>query len=206
MTAQAGDTFLLDSAATAKAALRSLLRERRSAIPPAERARAARQAAKHLLKQLPPRSRIAIYLSVRSELSTLPLCAALLRAGHRVHAPITLRDHGMRFLRLQRHAPLRRCAMGLPQPVAPRSACPVHRLDVILLPLLGFDATGTRLGNGGGYYDRALARPRVGRRPSLLGFAYAAQEVAHIPGEAFDIRIDAVVTERGLRRLGARRR
>lgn len=202
MTAQAGDTLLQDSAASAKAALRRLLRERRSAIPHHERAASARKAARLLLARLPARSRVAIYLSVRSELSTLPLCAALLRAGHQVHAPITLREQRMRFLRLTRHTPLRRCAMGLPQPVAPRSVCPVRRLDLILLPLLGFDAEGTRLGNGGGYYDRVLAKPRVGRRPRYIGYAYAAQEVEHIPSERFDVRLDAVITERGLRRLG----
>ena len=72
---------------------------------------------------------------------------------------------------------------------------------VVLLPLLGFDAAGRRLGNGGGYYDRALAGVRPGGRPLLLGYAYAAQELTEVPAEPWDVRLDAVVTERGLRRL-----
>ncbi len=71
----------------------------------------------------------------------------------------------------------------------------------MVLPVLGFDAQGRRLGNGGGYYDRALAAPRAARRPLLLGYAYAVQEVPEIPAEPWDVKLDAVVTERGLRRF-----
>jgi len=199
MTAQAGDTLFSDPVAR-KAALRIEQRRLRSAIPYSERAIAARKAAKIVLKCLPARSRIAIYLSVRSELSTLPLCAALLRAGHHVYAPVTSREHRMRFVRLRQSTPLRRCPLGLPQPAGNRAQQPIRRLDFVLLPLLAFDAKGGRLGNGGGFYDRALKARRIGRSPKLIGFSYAAQEVDAIPCEPFDVPLDAVVTERGLRR------
>ncbi len=203
MTAQAGDTLIpsRDCVAGTKATLRSHLRAIRKAVSRAVRKRAARQAANHVLKRLRPRSRIAIYLSVHSELSTAPLLAGLRRKGHRVYAPVTMRNSRMRFVHLRANTPLRRCPMGLPQPVSPRSACSVRRLDVVVLPLLGFDADGGRIGNGGGYYDRALAGTRIGRKPLRIGYAYAAQEVASIPCEPFDVRLDGVVTERGWRRF-----
>ncbi len=201
MTAQAGDTLIPESAACVKAALRLTQRRLRKAIPLNQRVAAARKAARFLLRRLRARSDIAIYLSVRSELSTSPLCVALMAAGHRVYAPMTLREHRMRFVRLRRHTVLRRSSLGLPQPAAARASRPLRRLDTVLLPLLAFDARGARLGNGGGYYDRALAGPRIGKRPWRVGYAYAAQEVGNCPCEEFDARLDAVVTERGLRRF-----
>jgi len=200
MTAQVGDT-LLDTAAR-KSALRRELRQRRSRIAPADRASAARHAARHLLQALPPRCRIAIYLSVHSELSTEPLRSALARAGHRVAVPLTLRDWRMRFVPITTHSPVRcRGSLRLPEPVTRRHLRGAKAFDVILVPLLGFDAAGGRLGNGGGYYDRALAGPRIGHRPQRIGYAYAAQQVEELPMERFDIRLDAVVTEHGLRRF-----
>lgn len=201
MTAQAGDTFPLSSAAQ-KSALRRVLRSRRSRLPEAERRKAARLAARALIRRLPRRCRIAIYLSVHSELSTQPLRNALLRAGHRLSVPVTLRNWRMRFVPFHAGTALRRAGpLRLPEPVTRRPMHGARHFDLILVPLLGFDADGGRLGNGGGYYDRALAPPRLGRRPQRIGYAYAAQAVEALPMEAFDVRLDAVVTERGWTRF-----
>jgi 5-formyltetrahydrofolate cyclo-ligase len=74
--------------------------------------------------------------------------------------------------------------------------------EVLIVPLLAFDARGYRLGYGGGFYDRTLEGLRA-RRPTLaVGFAFAAQEVAEVPIDATDQRLDAVVTEAGVREFG----
>ena len=71
--------------------------------------------------------------------------------------------------------------------------------EVLIVPLLAFDARGYRLGYGGGFYDRTLAGLRA-RGPVLaVGFAFAAQEVDEVPIDGFDQRLDAVVTEQGMR-------
>jgi 5-formyltetrahydrofolate cyclo-ligase len=71
--------------------------------------------------------------------------------------------------------------------------------EVLIVPLLAFDAAGYRLGYGGGFYDRTLQGLRA-RGPVLaVGFAFAAQEVAEVPIDATDQRLDAVVTEAGVR-------
>lgn len=198
MTAQAGGT-LVSEAAAQKAALRREARRVRSALPRNNRIAAADRAAQALLRQLPRRCSIAIYLSVHSELSTVSLRRLLHEAGHRVHVPVILRERRMRFVELHGGSPLRSGPYGLPQPVMTRGLKTARQLDVILLPLLAFDAHGGRLGNGGGYYDRALARPRIGRRPRLIGYAYAAQEREALPCEPWDVRLDAVISERGLK-------
>jgi len=90
------------------------------------------------------------------------------------------------------HAPLYEAGFGT---LAPNEFAPQVEPDVIIMPLLGFDAAGTRLGYGGGYYDRTL--DRLGKKPRLIGLAYAAQELDAIPREPHDVPLDMVITERG---------
>ena len=75
----------------------------------------------------------------------------------------------------------------------PAGGAPV-RPDVLLVPLLAFDAAGYRLGQGGGHYDRTLAELPHAR---TIGLAFAAQRVETIPRDRFDRRLDVVVTEAG---------
>ncbi len=171
MTAQAGDT-------TSKSFLRTALRQTRQSLTPLQRRRAAAKAARHALRLIEKRRarHIALYTTMGSELDTAPLLAKL----------------------LQRHVHLPRLRAGHMQFTPRRSA---KKMDVIFLPLLGFDARGTRLGQGGGHYDRALSFTRAFRRPLLIGFAYAAQQVETLPREKHDVPLDAVITEKGLQWL-----
>jgi 5-formyltetrahydrofolate cyclo-ligase len=73
---------------------------------------------------------------------------------------------------------------------------------VVIVPLLAFDARGFRLGYGGGFYDRTLQGLRSRGPVVAVGFAFAAQEVAAVPVDQYDQRLDAVVTEAGVRRFG----
>lgn len=192
MTAQAGDTY------THKQALRRELRARRLRVSGDRRA--ARQAARHaltLLRALRVR-RIGVYLDYGSELPTGALIDALRRAGVRVAVPRILGPGTMRFEWLRHDAALRRNRYGIAEPARHGTRARRAELDAIILPLLGFDARGTRLGTGGGYYDRWLARPRSAQRPRYLGYAYAIQQVDLLPREPWDVPLDAVITEQGV--------
>jgi 5-formyltetrahydrofolate cyclo-ligase len=70
--------------------------------------------------------------------------------------------------------------------------------EVLIVPLAAFDRRGFRLGYGGGFYDRTLARLKTRATVHAAGFAYAAQEEPSLPNEATDVPLDAVVTERGV--------
>lgn len=70
--------------------------------------------------------------------------------------------------------------------------------DVLIVPLLAFDARGYRLGYGGGFYDRTLQMLRAKRNTLAVGFAFAAQKVNEVPIDEFDQRLDAVITENGM--------
>ncbi len=74
---------------------------------------------------------------------------------------------------------------------------------VLIVPLLAFDALGYRLGYGGGFYDRTLERLRARGPVTAIGYAFAAQEVAAVPREPTDQRLDMIVTDAGVRAFPA---
>ncbi|WP_198034128.1 5-formyltetrahydrofolate cyclo-ligase [Acidihalobacter ferrooxydans] len=141
-------------------ALRRALRQRRSALTPTERARAAERIARRLMLSPHYRRsrRIAVYLAVGGEIDCAPLIRHALRAGKRLYLPHVLPNGLLRFLRWTPSTPMRNNRFGIPEPATP-GAPPLapQRLDLVCLPLVGFDSRGNRLGMGGGYYDRSFA-------------------------------------------------
>ena len=137
---------------------------------------------------LAEREVVAAYWPIRDELDIKHLIVKLMDSGQPVALPVVLGDEQPLELRLwQEGAPLYEAGFGTLAP------------DVILMPLLGFDSAGTRLGYGGGYYDRTLAA--LSKRPRLIGFAFALQEVDHIPRQAHDVPLDMIVTDAGVRQF-----
>ncbi len=197
MTAQAGDT----PHSPDREALRRAGRRARKHLSMRYRAYAAHRAAIHasLLARRMQARRIGAYIAYGSELDTQPLLTALCAQPRTtLYLPRISRDGRMAFQQWS-GGPLRAGAFGIPSPVAgPR--CFAGALDLLLLPLVAFDATGSRLGAGAGYYDRYLAQaPR--HRPVVCGYAFAAQEVDAIERAPWDIPLQGIVTERGFRRL-----
>lgn len=141
---------------------------------------------------LPSGSPVAIYRAMASELDAEPLALALIDDGRALCLPVVeQRDAPLVFRRWTPGDPLEMDAGGCPAPL-PLAEAVVPEL--ILTPLLAFDDTGTRLGQGGGYYDRTFAAlPHVTR----IGLAYAGQRVEHLPVEGHDIRLHGVLTETG---------
>ena len=108
-----------------------------------------------------------------------------------------------RFAPYRAGAPLRRNRSRYPRTRVALTEClQAEELDLVLVPLVAFDSTGTRLGMGGGFYDRSFAFPRganeMGRRPHPLGLGYEFQAVAELVRQPWDVPLDAVVTERAL--------
>lgn len=181
----------------AKAVLRAAAHKKRAAFHPSLRSEAARIAAGHFFDRvaLETGEVVAGYWPIRDELDLRPVIARLMDSGQPVCLPVVLGDEQPLELRLwQDGAPLYEAGYGT---LAPADDAPHAEPDVVLMPLLGFDKHGTRLGYGGGYYDRTLAS--LGKRPRLVGFAFALQEIDHIPREEHDVPLDAIVTEEGVR-------
>jgi 5-formyltetrahydrofolate cyclo-ligase len=182
--------------------LRAALRVKRRAVPKAVREAAALRIARHAVRhfRLHPGQRVALYAPLADELDVAPLIAAVRRHGGRVYVPrITdRRRRRMRFVPLS--GAMRRNRLGILEPESAH-AVDARWLDLVFLPLVGFDVSGVRLGMGGGYYDRAFGYTRLRRtwrRPRLVGVAFALQGVATIEPAAHDVKLDAVVTEEGV--------
>jgi 5-formyltetrahydrofolate cyclo-ligase len=135
------------------------------------------------------------------EMDPAPLLHALLQRGHAVALPVVVaRDAPLAFRAWHAGMVLEPGVLGIPVPPA---SSPLVVPDVLLVPLIAFDALGRRLGQGGGFYDRTLARRRAeGPGVLALGLAFAVQEIPEVPEEAFDERLDGIITEAGLRWFG----
>jgi 5-formyltetrahydrofolate cyclo-ligase len=184
----------------AKAALRAKAHAQRAAYFQSLRNDAAKAAAGHFFHSvaLQPGEVVAAYWPIRDELDVKPVLTKLMDDGQPVCLPVVLGDGLPLELRLWAPgAPLYPSGFGT---LAPDELAPLAEPDVILMPLLGFDKHGTRLGYGGGYYDRTLAA--IGKTPRLIGFAFAVQEFELIPREPHDVPLDAVVTEKGVTHFG----
>lgn len=192
MTAQAGDTL------NSKRALRRELRLRRAAVSAPERERAARRATRQLirLRCWQRARRVGLYLTQGSELPTQPLIESAWAARKQVFVPKITGEGLMQFVALGPQTPLRRNRFGIAEPAGRAIRQRLAALDLLLVPLVGFDAQGYRLGTGGGFYDRKLQR-RLPQRPLCLGWALALQQVSAVPRDPWDQRLDGIVTERG---------
>jgi len=120
-------------------------------------------------------------------------------AGHALALPcVTNSTKQLQFRRWREGDPTVLNALGVSEP-GPNASEVLP--GAVFVPLLAFDAQGFRLGYGGGYYDRTLARLRADGSVLAIGVAYAGQELAALPHEAHDHRLDLLVTERGVRRF-----
>lgn len=157
---------------------------------------AAERAASHFA-DLPSAALVAVYRAMGSELDPEPLARALISAGADICLPVALlRDAPLIFRRWSPGDPLELDAAGCP---APLSLAQVVDPDLIITPLLAFDAFGGRLGQGGGFYDRTFAaRPDAIR----IGFAYQGQQVDRLPTEPHDGPLHGVLTQAGYRGFG----
>lgn len=201
-----------DIALPAKSALRRELLARRRALPWFVR----RQAALTLVKQflhtnwLLRYHRIGLFVSSGSEIDTLPLINALLAVGKQVFLPQIPRERHLRqlwFARLHAQAGWTQNRHGIPE-LTRTHAVRARDLDLLLMPLAGFDRAGNRLGMGGGYYDASLAylhTRQVWRTPRTVGLAFACQEsMSFLPVDVWDVPLVAILTERGVRYFHAR--
>lgn len=182
-----------------KAALRAKLRQRRRAANAANGVAIAALAAERFLAAIPVQAgqRVSGYWPMDDELDPRPLLRALRQRGAIILLPgvATQKAQPLVFRRwddISVAPPAGR--FGIP---APPTDAPVLTPDILIVPLVGFDAAGHRLGMGGGFYDATLAALRGGGEILAVGYAFAVQQVAELPSGLLDERLDWAVTERG---------
>lgn len=195
---------MISAGALHRIALRSLLRQTRRSLSAQEQ----RQAARALYRQLAQhplfrRARhLALYLPNDSEIDPRGLLAEAQRRGKTTYLPVLnpWPRTRMVFQRVRPGEALRANRFGIPEPrINSRRQRKVWALDLVLLPLVGFDDTGGRLGMGGGFYDRSLAyraRRKNWHKPTLLGLAHECQKVDRLALASWDVPLQATVTDK----------
>lgn len=179
-----------------KARLRPTLLAARRALTADQRRAAAHAATAGVLVSAAWRDArvVALYQAYGAELDPAALRAAAHAAGKTVALP-RVDAAGVTLRVVNADTPLVLSAHGIQEPAADRPTLPPDQPDLIVVPGLGFDRRGGRLGHGGGHYDRLLARLPAGCR--RVGFAYDQQVLDLVPTEPHDLALHALVTPAG---------
>ncbi len=180
---------------TWRAAQRAALLASRQAVPAAERAAMTAQMLDHLRAVLPAVRGLVIgcYVPFRGEPDLRALYDEWRAAGADTALPVvTGRGMAMEFRSWWPGCPVVKGAFSLPMP----DGTPLVTPQVMLMPPVGFDDAGYRLGYGGGYFDRTLAALRPA--PLTLGVAFECSRITSIQPQPFDIPMDFIITERAV--------
>jgi 5-formyltetrahydrofolate cyclo-ligase len=177
--------------------------ERRRQLSPVERIAAA-QGLRRSLEQLPEYitdRHVAGYWATGGELPLNLAIAPLASRGQRFYLPVIGHDRRLRFAPWETGAEVQPNRFGIPEPINVDEAIAPVQLDLVLVPLVGFDRRGNRLGFGGGYYDRSFEFLQGSPRPAqplLVGVAYAFQEMPEFEAAVWDIPLDYIATDQEL--------
>ncbi|GAA0508359.1 5-formyltetrahydrofolate cyclo-ligase [Tatumella terrea] len=178
--------------------IRAQIRRQRQALSPQQQQLAAQQVAERALSfpLLAQARNVALFLSFDGELDTRPLIARLWQRGQQVYLPVLhpFSQGQLLFIRYLPDTPLKPNRFGIPEPsLNLTELAPLDTLDMILVPLVAFDAQGQRLGMGGGFYDRTLQHwQQHGVLPA--GLAHCCQQVPALPTEQWDIPLPVIIT------------
>jgi len=184
---------------SSKAQLRSMLRQRRQAISPSAQLSAA-QALGRTVSELPAwqrARRIAMYMAADGEIDIHPLANQARGLDKQLFLPVLNADQRLDFACWEQGGVMTRNRYDIPEPAAGSAVCPPSELDIIFLPLVGWDSHGGRLGMGGGFYDRTLAGING---PLLVGLAHECQQVVEVPRDSWDVVLHYVATDVALYR------
>jgi len=188
--------------------LRAELKQRRTEHSAQECTVSSLQICEHIRRDrlFHARKRFALYYPVGNEVNLMPLLHIAWSFRKETYLPVlaTFPKGYLWWVPYYDHTPLYLNKFQIPEPRhnARDRTTRIRSLDVIFMPLVGFDKNGNRMGMGGGFYDRSLAKcyrsASSWHRPLKIGVAYSWQEVDKLPSEKWDIPLDAIVTENGL--------
>jgi 5-formyltetrahydrofolate cyclo-ligase len=185
--------------------LRKRLRAGRRELKPADHRQRSLRAARVILRvaQFGAGRRVAIYLPFDHEMDTAALVAAARRRGVNLYVPVVAdrRHRRLRFCRLA--AKTRPGTFGIPVPRGIARTVAPRWFNLIVVPCVGVDVDGRRLGMGYGFYDRAMDFRRLRLRwqaPRMIGLGFDCQRSDTVYAQPWDLRFDALATESGLHR------
>ena len=190
-----------------KKTCRHFLRAKRKQISMASRLNAARLASLYLIESplFIKSNHISAYMAKNDEFDCGPLIRAIWNSGKQCYLPVLAAPNSrqLEFVAYREEDPLRPNRYGILEPLK-GEVWPADHLDLVLVPLVGFDRQGRRLGMGAGYYDHTFAFLQTMQQRSccLIGVGFAVQQVPRVPEDPWDVLLDGVLTEDGLMMFG----
>jgi len=182
---------------------RNQLRAKRRSLAPDQQRHCSDQITSILTRQVffLRAKRVGIYLANDGEIDPSPIVDICLKSAKSCYLPVLhpLKIKRLHFAKYHRQTDLVANRYDIPEPNLKSSKlAPAWSLDIILMPLVGFDRNGNRMGMGGGYYDRTLAFMAAGKNPApkLVGLAHNCQELSSIASQDWDIPLNYIITER----------
>ncbi|MDI6641562.1 MAG: 5-formyltetrahydrofolate cyclo-ligase, partial [Elusimicrobiota bacterium] len=185
-----------------KLLLREKLRNLRNSIPILTKKKLDKLIEKNVLslEEFQKAKTVMFFVSFNSEVNTLPLIRNSLRQGKIVSVPKVVADGAskeilpVRIKNLTRE--LKKGYCGILEPKSIRNKLKPEKIDLVFVPALGFDTCGRRLGYGGGFYDVFLRKIPLKKR---IGIAYEIQVVDKVPANESDMRVNKIITEKGVK-------
>ncbi len=151
-------------------------------------------------------TKVALYHAVRGEVDLSDIVSTTIHQKNKqLFLPVLSQqqDQGLVFAPIHENSEYQNNQFSIPEPICKEEEYILaEQLDLILVPLLGFDIQGNRLGMGGGYYDRSLAfKQQKNKKPISIGIAYDFQKVSALTAEPWDVGLDMIATESGLHKF-----
>lgn len=187
-------------------ALRTSLRQARQKLSSAQQNTAAKDLFELITRQdfFHSAQRMAFYRPADGEIDPTLLLELALGQGKSCSLPVLLIDSPdfVSFSPYEANTELVKNQYGIPEPASKEIIVPPTHFDVVFVPLVGFDADCFRLGMGKGYYDRSFSFKIFDRssRPLLVGLAHECQLVDALAVESWDVRLDAIATDKKMYR------
>ena len=132
------------------------------------------------------------YFPVNYEIDCLEVLKRLESKKFNISLPIIKKSNSMEFFKYSFKEPLKINKYGIPEPIKKKKLIP----NILLVPLVAFDKNLYRIGYGGGYYDKYLAKLKKKKNFLSIGFAFSFQQIKKVPKEKFDRKLDFVITEK----------
>lgn len=183
--------------------IRDIMRNRRDSLTPEEKKTKGEAICRHFFTLINPGQTVMGFSSKDIEVDTAPILQRLLDEGYDLVVPIIVKeDYSLRLSYLRDLSHLVPSTFNVPEPIGNEIPVPEGAVDVVMLPMLGFDRRGGRIGYGSGYYDRFLEK-----NPDVIkiALAFACQETDELPLEENDVLMDYIVTEDGVIKTGKQR-
>ncbi|MDP0588784.1 MAG: 5-formyltetrahydrofolate cyclo-ligase [Candidatus Endonucleobacter bathymodioli] len=183
--------------------LRAKLRRRRKSLSDKQQLLAQKQLSTlvSLLPEFLASIHIALYFAQDGEINPMDIAKIAWSQGKTCYLPILDKNRNgyMYFLPYKPDMEMQNNKYGIPEPVLPDSCIRrAEDLDLVLVPLTGFDEEGRRMGMGGGYYDRTFAfkkKIHIQHKPLLMGIAHECQKVEVLSVNTWDLQLAGVATD-----------